>query len=101
MAALPKGARVLDVFCHVGAFGLGCAKAGAKEVVLVDRSAPALEQALAAALPGDALARVEDPQVWLKVQILRQAVHAARDAAMAEIGPALDVGVGFNAADGD
>jgi 23S rRNA (cytosine1962-C5)-methyltransferase len=49
VASLAKGARVLDVFCHVGAFGLGCAKAGAKEVVLVDSSAPALEQALAAA----------------------------------------------------
>ena len=49
VAGLAKGARVLDVFCHVGAFGLGCAKAGAKEVVLVDSSAPALEQALAAA----------------------------------------------------
>ncbi len=57
--------------------------------------------ALAAALPDDALARVDDPQVWLKVQILQQAVHAVRDAAMAEIGPALGVGLGFNAADGD
>lgn len=56
---------------------------------------------LAAALPEDALSRVQDPQVWLKVQILQQAVHTARDAAQAEIGPALDVGVGFNAADGD
>jgi predicted lipoprotein len=58
-------------------------------------------EGLAAALPDDALARVDDPQVWLKVQILQQAVHAARDAAMAEIGPALGVGLGFNAADGD
>jgi uncharacterized protein len=58
-------------------------------------------QGLAATLPADALMRLEDPQVWLKVQIVQQAVHAARDAAVAEIGPALDVGVGFNAADGD
>lgn len=49
LAALAPGARVLDVFCHVGAFGLRCARAGASEVVLVDASAPALERAEAAA----------------------------------------------------
>ena len=49
VASLAHGARVLDVFCHVGAFGLRCAKAGAAAVTLVDSSAPALEQALAAA----------------------------------------------------
>lgn len=49
IAALASGARVLDVFCHVGAFGLRCAHAGATEVVLVDASAPALERAEAAA----------------------------------------------------
>jgi 23S rRNA (cytosine1962-C5)-methyltransferase len=49
MAALAHGARVLDVFCHVGAFGLRCAAAGAAEVTLVDSSAPALEQARSAA----------------------------------------------------
>ena len=45
VAALASGARVLDVFCHVGAFGLRCAAAGAREVTLVDSSAPALAQA--------------------------------------------------------
>ena len=49
VAGLAAGARVLDVFCHVGAFGLRCAAAGAAEVTLVDSSAPALERALAAA----------------------------------------------------
>jgi predicted lipoprotein len=58
-------------------------------------------RALAEAMPGDALSRLDDAQVWLKVDILQQAVHAVRDAAMAEIGPALGVGLGFNAADGD
>lgn len=43
LAALAHGARVLDVFCHVGAFGLRCAMAGAASVTLVDSSAPALE----------------------------------------------------------
>jgi 23S rRNA (cytosine1962-C5)-methyltransferase len=37
------------VFCHVGAFGLRCAAAGATAVTLVDSSAPALEHAEAAA----------------------------------------------------
>jgi 23S rRNA (cytosine1962-C5)-methyltransferase len=45
VAALASGARVLDVFCHVGAFGLRCAVAGASDVTLVDSSAPALAQA--------------------------------------------------------
>ncbi len=53
VAALANGARVLDVFCHVGAFGLRCAAAGAASVVLVDSSAPALAHAReAAALNG-------------------------------------------------
>ncbi len=52
-AALANGARVLDVFSHVGAFGLRCAVAGAREVTLVDSSAPALALAeQAAALNG-------------------------------------------------
>ena len=49
VAALATGARVLDVFCHIGAFGLRCAAAGATAVMLVDSSAPALEHAEAAA----------------------------------------------------
>jgi 23S rRNA (cytosine1962-C5)-methyltransferase len=53
VAAVANGARVLDVFCHLGAFGLRCAAAGASEVTLVDSSAPALAQAeQAAALNG-------------------------------------------------
>jgi 23S rRNA (cytosine1962-C5)-methyltransferase len=53
VAALAKNARVLDVFCHVGAFGLRCAVAGASDVTLMDSSAPALAQAeQAAALNG-------------------------------------------------
>lgn len=49
VAALAPGATVLDVFCHVGAFGLRCAAAGATAVTLVDSSAPALDAAQAAA----------------------------------------------------
>ena len=49
VAALAGGARVLDVFCHTGAFGLRAAAAGAAAVTLVDSSAPALDRAMAAA----------------------------------------------------
>jgi len=49
IAALAPGARVLDVFCHTGAFGLRCAKMGAEAVTLVDASAPALALAQQAA----------------------------------------------------
>jgi 23S rRNA (cytosine1962-C5)-methyltransferase len=53
VAALAQGGTVLDVFCHVGAFGLRCAAAGAAEVTLVDSSAPALAHTLeGAALNG-------------------------------------------------
>jgi 23S rRNA (cytosine1962-C5)-methyltransferase len=38
-----KGARVLDVFSYVGAWGLRAAKSGAAEVLCVDSSAAALE----------------------------------------------------------
>ncbi len=58
VAGLAAGARVLDVFCHVGAFGLRCAAAGAAEVTLVDSSAPALERALAAAAENGFAGRV-------------------------------------------
>ncbi len=49
VAALADGARVLDVFCHTGAFGLRAAASGASAVTLVDSSAPALERAQLAA----------------------------------------------------
>jgi 23S rRNA (cytosine1962-C5)-methyltransferase len=50
VAALASGARVLDICCHVGAFGLRCAAAGASSVTLVDSSAAALGLARDAAL---------------------------------------------------
>lgn len=40
------GARVLDVFSYVGAWGVRAAKDGAAEVICVDSSAPALELAV-------------------------------------------------------
>jgi 23S rRNA (cytosine1962-C5)-methyltransferase len=44
-AYVQKGARVLDVFSYVGAWGVRALKAGAGEVLCVDSSAPALELA--------------------------------------------------------
>jgi 23S rRNA (cytosine1962-C5)-methyltransferase len=46
VAALARGASVLDAFCHTGGFGLLCAAAGAKAVTLLDRSEPALRLAM-------------------------------------------------------
>jgi 23S rRNA (cytosine1962-C5)-methyltransferase len=44
-ASLAKGARVLDVFAHVGGFALAALAAGAESALAVDSSAPALELA--------------------------------------------------------
>ena len=58
VAAMADGARMLDVFCHIGAFGLRCAAAGARDVTLVDASAPALEHAAHAAAANGFAGRV-------------------------------------------
>jgi 23S rRNA (cytosine1962-C5)-methyltransferase len=42
MAALAKDKTVLDAYCYTGGFALLAAKAGAKEIVGLDSSAPAL-----------------------------------------------------------
>jgi 23S rRNA (cytosine1962-C5)-methyltransferase len=44
-ASLARGALVLDVFCHVGGFGLAALAAGAQSVLAVDGSAAALDLA--------------------------------------------------------
>ncbi len=48
-ANLSQGARVLDVFAHVGGFSLAALAAGAESALAVDGSAPALELAGAGA----------------------------------------------------
>lgn len=45
VAGLSRGARVLDVFTHVGGFALAALAAGAENALAVDASAPALELA--------------------------------------------------------
>ena len=42
VASLSAGRRVLDAFCYSGGFGLQAAQAGAREVIGVDASEPAL-----------------------------------------------------------
>lgn len=48
-ARLAKGARVLDVFSHVGGFALACLAGGAKSAISVDGSQAALDLALSGA----------------------------------------------------
>jgi 23S rRNA (cytosine1962-C5)-methyltransferase len=48
-AAISRGARVLDVFSHVGGFSLACLAGGASAALAVDGSRPALELAEAGA----------------------------------------------------
>jgi 23S rRNA (cytosine1962-C5)-methyltransferase len=59
VARLAPGATVLDAFCHTGGFGLRCAAAGAARVTLLDRSAHALDLAMATAAANGLAARVE------------------------------------------
>ena len=49
-ARLAQGGRVLDVFSHVGGFGLAALAAGALQALAVDGSAPALDLARAGAV---------------------------------------------------
>jgi uncharacterized protein len=67
------------------------------------RTAAAFDHAilLAKTLQDPVFAGVTNPESRLKVEILQQAVRAARTAAIEEIAPALGVTLGFNAMDGD
>ena len=59
IAALASGADMLDLFCHSGAFAVTAAKAGARHVLAVESSAPALELAAAAAAASGVAAAME------------------------------------------
>ncbi|MFN3274490.1 MAG: RSP_2647 family RNA methyltransferase [Paracoccus sp. (in: a-proteobacteria)] len=56
---LAGGGAVLDVFSHVGGFGLAALAAGAKTALCIDGSAPALELARGGALAMGAADRLE------------------------------------------
>lgn len=49
VAALAAGTRMLDAYCYAGGFGIAAAARGATDVLLLDRSEPALSLALRAA----------------------------------------------------
>ncbi|MDK3074595.1 imelysin family protein [Sedimentitalea sp. JM2-8] len=74
---------------------------------LTDAATPQTDAAFARAIGlaerlGDpALAGVAEPSGRLRVEVVQQAVRAARDAVLEEIGPSLGVSAGFNSADGD
>jgi len=61
-AGLAKDARVLDVFSHVGGFGLAALAGGATSTLCVDGSAPALALAAQGAAAMDASDRFEARQ---------------------------------------
>ena len=71
VAALARGMRVLDLFCFTGGFAIAAAGAGAREVVAVDRSEPALALARQAAeLNGVTSCRFERGEVFEKLESL-------------------------------
>jgi 23S rRNA (cytosine1962-C5)-methyltransferase len=59
VAPLARGGRVLDVYCHTGAFGLRCAAEGAAHVTLADRSELALALAAETARANGLAERIE------------------------------------------
>ena len=50
VASLSRGSRVLDVYAYLGGFGIQAAVAGAADVLIVDRSQPALDLAAQSAV---------------------------------------------------
>lgn len=74
VSRLTRGRRVLDAFCYSGGFGLYAARAGAREVLGVDVSAPALELARQnAALNGLANLTFDRGDVFARLDALHQA----------------------------
>jgi 23S rRNA (cytosine1962-C5)-methyltransferase len=64
VATYAAGRRVLDGFCNQGAFGLQCALRGAKEVLGIDASEAAVEQANANAERNHLAARFETGNIF-------------------------------------
>lgn len=58
-AGMAKGARVLDVFSHVGGFSLACLAQGAESALAVDASGPALDLARQGAMASEVADRFE------------------------------------------
>jgi len=73
VAGLARGARVLDLYCCTGGFAVQAARAGAIEVLGIDRSEPALALAAAAA----ALNEVDGILSFRRAEILGEAARLA------------------------
>ena len=56
---------------------------------------------VANALDDPTLAGVSDPAIRLKIEILQQSISTLRSTILTELAPAMGVGIGFNAQDGD
>lgn len=74
LAAHARGARVLDVFAYVGAWGLACARAGAKSVRGIDGSADAVAWATRSAAASElaAIARFEKADAFAALRALAE-----------------------------
>jgi 23S rRNA (cytosine1962-C5)-methyltransferase len=73
MLKYAKGARVLDVFSYLGAWGLAAARAGAAEVACVDSSAPALDLLQRSAAANDLAVRTIRDDAFDALAALREA----------------------------
>ncbi len=69
VAGLAQGARVLDLYCYTGGFSVAAARGGARQVVGIDRSEPALALArLAAERNNLVAAHFERAEVFEKLE---------------------------------
>ena len=73
VAGLARGARVLDLYCCTGGFAVQAARAGASEVLGIDRSEPALALAAEAAR----LNQVDGILSFRRAEILGEAARLA------------------------
>lgn len=78
VAALAAGARLLDVYCHTGAFAIRAAVAGASRVCAIDRSEPALALARASARLSGVDGRVEFLAADAFAELERRAARGER-----------------------
>lgn len=75
IAAFANGGRVLDLYSYAGGFTVACARGGARSVLAIDRSAPALELAAQSARRNqvDAVCRFERGEVFEELERRGQA----------------------------
>lgn len=75
IAPLAEGARVLEAYCYTGGFTMQAARAGAEEILAIDRSEPALTLAAEAAkLNGvEARCQFKKAEVFAELQSLARA----------------------------